>query len=90
MENKNKILFGQRKVMNRITAAGEKEQVYLIPFTFDNMGFTHLHEPSINLFTREREFKLNLIKRIEAVLLKHNMLLLNICFQTMNLTVNIL
>ena len=84
----NRILFGQRKLLNG-TTAGESKAVYLVPFTFDNNGYTHLHEPNINLFTREREFKDDIVNKIEAALLKHNMFLVNASFHTMNLTVGV-
>jgi len=84
----NKILFSQRKLLNG-TTAGVAKEVYLIPFTFDNMGHTHLHEARHNLSFEEQQFKDNIVNKIEAALLKHNMLLVNISFNTMNLTVGV-
>jgi len=84
----NKILFNSRRLLNGTTAGGSKE-VYLVPFTFDNNGYTHLHEARHNLSYEEQQFKDNIVNKIEAALLKHNMLLVNISFNTMNLTVGV-
>lgn len=84
----NKILFNSRELMNS-TTAGESKVVYSVPFTFDNNGYTHLHEANHNLSVEEKEFKYNIVNKIEAALLKHNMLLVNISFNTMNLTVGV-
>ena len=84
----NKILFNSRRLLNGTTAGGSKE-VYLVPFTFDNNGYTHLHEARHNLSFEEQQFKDNIVNKIEAALLKHNMLLVNISFNTMNLTVGV-
>ena len=85
----NRILFGQRKLLNG-TTAGEAKVVYLVPFTFDNNGYTHLHEPNYNLSFEEKQFKDNIVNKIEAVLTERNMSLVNISFNTMSLTVGVL
>ena len=85
----NKILFNSRKLLNGTTAGGSKE-VYLVPFTFDNNGYTHLHEPNYNLSFEEKQFKDNIVNKIEAALTERNMSLVNISFNTMSLTVGVL
>jgi hypothetical protein len=82
----NKILFNSRKLLNG-TTAGEAKVVYLVPFTFDNNGYTHLHEPNHNLPFEEKQFKDNIVNKIEAALTERNMSLVNISFNTMNMTV---
>ena len=84
----NKILFNSRKLMNGTTAGGSKE-VYRVPFTFDNNGYTHLHEPNHNLSFEEKQFKDNIVDKIEAALTDRNMLLVNISFSQMYMVVGI-
>jgi hypothetical protein len=84
----NKILFSQRKLLNG-TTAGVAKEVYLIPFTFDNMGYTHLHESNYKLTFEEKQFKDSIVNKIEDVLLENNMLLVNISFNTMSMVVGI-
>jgi len=85
----NKILFNSRKLLNG-TTAGEAKVVYLVPFTFDNNGYIHLHEARHNLSFEEQQFKDNIVNKIEAALTERNMSLVNISFNTMSLTVGVL
>jgi len=84
----NKILFNSRELMNS-TTAGESKVVYSVPFTFDNNGYTHLHEARHNLSYEEQQFKDNIVNKIEAALTDRNMSLVHISFSTMRMVVGI-
>lgn len=84
----NKILFNSRKLLSG-TTAGDYKEVYLVPFTFDNNGYTHLHEPRHNLSYAEQQFKDSIVNKIEAVLTDRNMFLVNISFNTMSMVVGV-
>jgi hypothetical protein len=84
----NKILFNSKVLLNG-TTAGDAKVVYRVPFTFDNNGYTHLHEPRHNLSFEEQQFKDNIVNKIEAALTDREMFLVTISFSTMNMVVGI-
>ena len=93
----NKILFGRRVLLDRtkhthydrISEVTENMEMYMVPFTFDNNGYNYLHEPNHNLSFEEKNYKDNIVDNIKGALDKHNMLLVNISFSTMNLVVGL-
>lgn len=85
----NKILFNSRKLLSGGSTAGDYKVVYRVPFTFDNNGYTHLHEPRHNLSYEEQQFKDNIVNKIEAALTDRNMFLVNISFSQMYMVVGL-
>ena len=58
----NKILFAKRIKING------SDNEYLAPFSFDAMGRDNLHEPNINLSTRELVFKGDIVQNMKKAL----------------------
>ena len=72
----NKILFAKRIKLNGM------DNTYIAPFIYDAKGNDYLHEPNINLTTREIIFKGDIIQNMKKALAKYNLEYLSADFRS--------